>query len=264
MLALNPDLLDRRALALVEFLDPLGGRVTSAVTLLAEHVKVFAKRPGSLVVAEAPGFAGYAAAFETLPAVGATTLKVDILPADPRLAPRGATLALPRDPDPTRLALPGSLFQPLLIQLSATPLMPLGGLTAGLSVTVRRADDQRRVAGALVRLTPDGGRPQVLAVTDACGDALLLVPGVPLASPGAGAVVRRDIGGTLDAIIDPALAGFHADADLPAAREAARLRRRGFIDPDDLVARLAAKATPGQPVSLEAGRLLTASIAWPP
>jgi hypothetical protein len=266
MVAVTFELLDRRALALLTFVDALGNEVTSPVSVAGEGVRFFAKRPGALVITDAPGFAGYAAAFDPLPAVAATTIQLDLRPADPALSPRRFGLALPRDPDPdpARTILPGSLFQPVQVTLLPTPLSELRGMTAAFSVNVRRATDNARVEGALVRLRPEGGRPEAHAMTDAAGDALLLVPGVPLSSPGAGAVVRPDIAADLDAVVDPALALFHADADLAAARDAARRRMQGFIDPDDLATRLGAAATPAQTVRIQAGRTRTATISWTP
>lgn len=266
MVAVGFELLDRRALALLTFVDALGAEVVAPVSVVGAGVRSFAKRPGAVVITAAPGFKDYAAAFDPLPAVAAASVPLDLRPHDPALAPRRIALALPRDPDPdpARTKLPGSLFQPVEITLLPTPLSELRGLTAAFSVSVRRATDNARVEGALVRLRPEGGRPEARALTDAAGEALLLVPGVPLASPGAGAVVRPDIGADLDAVVDPALARFHADADLGPARDAARQRNEGFIDPDDLAARLGAAATPAQAVRIEAGRTRTAAIMWTP
>jgi hypothetical protein len=218
-------------------------------------------------VAEAPGLAAYAASFApipAMPAVGSISVVLDVLPADPALAPRGFTLALPRDPDPAQANQPGSLFRPVRIALLPTPLASPAGLAAALAVTVRRADDSRRIEGALVRLRPEGGLAEARAMTDAAGDALLLVPGVPLASPGAGAIVRAGIDAALDVVVDPLLARFHRPDDVPAARAAAARRTASFIDPDDLAARLGAAAAPPQLVQIQSGQTRTAGIAWTP
>jgi hypothetical protein len=55
----------------------------------------------------------------------------------------------------------------------------------------------------------DPGRRVARALTDAAGEALLLVPGVPLSVAGPAATVLPDLGATLDAIVDPALARFY-------------------------------------------------------
>lgn len=267
MLARTFDVLDRRALALLTFVDALGARVLSPITVRGDGVRLFVKRPGALVVSGAPGFADYTAAFDpvpAVPAVGSVPVLVDIRPADPALGVRRFVLALPRDPDPANAALATSLFRPVEIPLLPTPLAVPTGLAGALSVNVRRGSDGRRVEGALVRLRPEGGRPEARAFSDAAGDALLLVPGIPLASPGAGATVRPDIGADLDAVIDPALVRLHLPDDVDAARDAARRRERGFLDPDTLAANAGVAITPVQAVRLEAGRTRTATIAWTP
>jgi hypothetical protein len=261
------ELLDRRVLGGIVFTDPLGRRVRTPVTARAvgDGVRLMRKRAGELVILEAPGLAAHSAAFEAPPpepALASVAVVLDLRPADSGLAPRRVTIRLPRDPDPANSASADSLFQPIIVPLQAAPAAPPTGLAAALRVSVRRADDGRAVEGALVRLRPEGGRPEVTAVTDAAGEALLLAAGVPLSSPGPGAVVNADIAGVIDAIVDPQLAGFHAPGEVLAARQAAAERTAGFIDPDDLVTRLAGQATPTVDVRIAAGDTRSAAISW--
>ena len=239
MLARAFDVLDRRALAWLTFVDALGVRVRSPVAIAAEGVRWFAKRPGELVVTEAPGLCRVYRGVRGDPRNAAGHVATG--PPAVRPGP-GARAASPLRCRviPTLRSRTGC-SRPVSVPLLPTPLAQPTGLVAALRVTLRRADDQRRIEGALVRLRPDGGRPPALALTDAAGDALLLVPGVPLASPGAGAVVRPDLDAQLDAIVDPLLARFHPDAALDEARAAAARRTAGLIDPDDLLLRLAAQ-----------------------
>lgn len=259
------DYLDRRVLAALRFVDALGLPIGSPVAVkAAEGVALLRKRSGEVVVMRAPGLASHSDAFlapPAAPAVGSITLQLDLRPASPEYGARRFALKLPRDPDPAQAATPASLFRPVEVELLPTPCARPTGLVAALSVTVRRSDDQRRVAGALVRLRPEGGRPPARAFTDAAGDALLLIPGVPLTSPGPGATVLADLAGALDAIVDPALARFIADDALDAARAAAP---PAPIDPDDLESRLAASATTAVAVRIAAGRTRTAAISWTP
>src|SRR5437762_13686920 len=86
MLAASYDLLDRRVLALLTFTDAMGADVLSPVSVVADGIKLFAKRPGAVVIAVAPGFEIYSAAFDPLPAaaaVGSVALQVDIRRSDP-------------------------------------------------------------------------------------------------------------------------------------------------------------------------------------
>ena len=105
---------------------------------------------------------------------------------------------------------------------------------------------------------------QQRALTDPAGDALLLVPGVPLASPGPGGTVRPDIAADLDTVIDPNLVRFNTDAGLDDARAAAAARLSNLIDPDDVETRLAATATAAMTVRIAAGQTRTATVSWVP
>lgn len=265
MAVLAWEFLDRRALASIGFVDAVGRPVLTPVRVTAPGVRLLVKRPGELVVLDAPSLGTHTAAFDApppLPAVGSTTVQLDLVPADPALEARRYGLVLPRDPDPANAANASSLFRPVEIVLPPAPSGTLTGLVAGLRVNVTRADYGRAIEGALVRLRPEGGRPQTLALTDAAGDALLLVPGVPLSSPGMGGVVLADIGAELDAVIDPGLVRFHAAEDLMAGRADAAARTTGLIDPEDIEARLGAAAIGTQTLRIAAGQSRNASIAW--
>lgn len=259
-----PELLDRRILAAITFVDPIGLPIASPVRVTAEGVRAVAKRPGELILVAAPQLANYAESFDlpAAPAVGSVRVALDVLPADPRYLPRRVTLALPRDPEPSNRNAPGSLFRAVEIALPPSPAVPLPGIAAGLIVTVRRADDQRRVEGALVRLTAPGGA-QTASLTNAAGEAMLIAS-VPLSSTGPGATVHPDVAASYAVIVDPALARFHADADLTAARSGAATHASGFIDPDDLLSRLANQASPEQAVRIASGRTRAATFAWTP
>ena len=116
---------------LLTFTDAMGADVLSPVSVVADGIKLFAKRPGAVVIAEAPGFEIYSAAFDLLPAapaVGSVTLQLDIRPSDPALGVRRAAIVLPRDPDPTHADQPGSLFRPIEIALLSTPMAEPTGL----------------------------------------------------------------------------------------------------------------------------------------
>jgi hypothetical protein len=258
---------DRRALAALVFVDALGARVFSPVAVTAPpRVRLLHKRPGEIVVMEVPDLAThdtFAIPPDDTP-LGGVAVQLDIRPAARGLGARRYELSLPRNPVPAMPLPAASLFRPIEIPLLPAPGATPTGLVAALSVTLRRADDGRRIEGALLRLLPDGGRPVARALTDAAGEALLLVPGVPISIAGPAATVLHDLGATLDAIIDPALARFHRDDALDAARAAAARRSTGFVNPDDLETRLAASATPAMPVRIAAGRTRTAQLEWTP
>lgn len=266
MSVLRFEFADRRALAALVFVDALGARVRSPVSVAAPGVRLLHKRPGEIVVMGVPALAAHDAFDPALdvPAAGSVTVQLDIHPAQRGLGARRFALRLPRKPVPADPLPADSLFRPVEIPLLPAPGATPTGLVAALSVTLRRADDARRIEGALIRLTPEGGRPVARALTDAAGEALLLAPGVPVSVPGPAATVLPDLGATLDAIVDPALARFHRDDALDAARDAAAKRAAGLVDPDDLEARLSGAATPALALRIAAGRLRTARLDWTP
>jgi hypothetical protein len=261
---------DRRILAVLRFVDTLGRPARGPVAIVSPGVRFFVRRPGEIIVTGAPGFDVYAASFlapPATPAVGSVTVPLDFWPSDPALAARRFALALPRDPDPANAATSTSVFQAVVVTLLPTTSTSAPGQVAALRVVVTRSTDGARVQGALVRLRPSGGLPEVRALTGPDGEAVLLVPGVPLSIPGTGGIVVADIAADLDAIVDPALARFNALASLEAARATADARIGPLIDPDDLETRLAASAIAARAVRIAAGQTRIPSppeIVWTP
>ncbi|MGF6743923.1 hypothetical protein [Paraburkholderia atlantica] len=259
---------DRRVLAALAFAGPLGTPVRSAVSVrpLLPGVRTFPARNGLVVIARAPGLDAYTAfdlpADGLAPAVGSLDVVLDLRPADAALGARRVTLKLPRDPNPDAGA-DASALTPVSVTLLAAPAAQATALAAAVRVNLRRADDAHAVEQALVRLRP-AGLPEQYALTDAAGEALFLVAGVPLSSTAPGATVTPEIAGEVDAIVDPALALFHDAGGIAKARRDARLRQAGFVDPDDLAARLAAQATAAVTVRLATGRTTSAALLWTP
>ena len=132
----RPETIDRRILGAIVFLDALGRRVRSPVAAAAAGATLWQKEPGVLIVAGAPGLSDHVAAFAGppgVPVLGSVELAVDLVPADPALAPRRAIVPLPRDPDPANAAEPDSLFRPQEIVLWPSPR----GVPSGLQEAER-------------------------------------------------------------------------------------------------------------------------------
>jgi hypothetical protein len=260
--------LDRRALAAIRFVDAVtGAPADGRIALAASGVSVARKRSGAVVVLAAPGLEAHRTSFTApppTPAVGSLEIAIDARPASPAYAARRFALRLPRDPDPDHRDHPDSLFAAAIVELLPSPAYPPSGQAAALRVSVRRADDQRRVGGALVRLRPSAGLSPTRALTDAVGEALLVVRGVPLASPGPGATTVADIAAELDVLVDPALARFVADDAIDAARAQALAEEMGFVDPDDVETRLAATAPPAVAIRLASGATGAVTLHWSP
>lgn len=252
------DLVDRRILAAIAFVDAVGAPVTCPVAIGApEGFGWFLKKPGVVIVTRAATLEAHSAAFAAAPgtpSVQSKQYRLELRPSDPAYAARSVELLLPRHPDPANV---NSVFRAVEVVLPPTPLARPAGLRAALRVTVTRSDDGRAIEGALVRLRPVG-RPETFALTDAAGEALLLADAIPFSSAAPGPKVTRDWAAEIDAVVDPATARFNA----PEAVFDARQNPAAPIDPDAL----ATGGTVSGVISLAiaAGEIRTATLTWPP
>ena len=259
---LAPDLLDRRGLALLAFVDGYGRAVEGPVQVRGDGVRVVPKGGGRYALIEARGFEAYAATFESAPAHATTPVQLDCTPAGRAYLPRRFRLQLPRDADPTHLDQPGSLFQPVQIELLPAATAQPAGSAVLVRVSVTRADDGRIVEHALVRARTDNGLFTARALTDARGEAVLLFPVLPLSFAGAGATVDRDIAARVIVDVDPAVALFHSPAEVPVAAREAAMRTDGHPDPDALAAALPANFPSGTALRIAAGRQFSLALTW--
>lgn len=258
MTMLAPDLLDRRALALLRLVDVAGRPVLGPVRIEGDGVRSVAKGDGRFALLEAKGFEAYIASFDPMAAAPAKTLRLDLTPAAPDVAPRGFGLRLPRDPDPEA---PSSLFEPQPVEMLPSVLAGRSGSACTVRVAVRRAGDGRLIEGALVRARSADGAYQARALTDARGEACLLFPFLPFSFPGGTISSGQPARVVVD--VDPDVARFHTPAEAGAAAEAAGLRTSGHYDPDALAAAAPAPDfAAGAETRLSAGRESAVSIEW--
>ncbi|WP_426752919.1 hypothetical protein [Myxococcus sp. Y35] len=182
------DRTESRALAAIRFLDAETQRpLTEPVTLAGQGLRFARNVRGLHVVTDAPGFSSYAASFELpdpLPDAATFTLVV----SDPsrRYLDRSFTLELPRNatPPPTGQPLPpDSVFRPVDVTLYPSPLMRPSARSAVVRLRVVDVNDLP-VPGALVSLSL--AEPEITrwGLSNERGDALILVPGIPIADWG--------------------------------------------------------------------------------
>lgn len=260
---LAPDILDRRALALLELVDPFGKPLLSPVTVSGEGISIFAKGAGRYVVTGATGFEKHISSFDTVPSTPALSSKkimLDIRPSDRAISARQVEIALPRNPDPAQAANANSLFAPVRIALSPSPASPIPATAAAVRVTVRKRNDGRRVANALVRWESDNGQFSGRSTTDFAGEALVIVPHFPMTFT-TGSNIDDGLAGKVSAVADPALALLVADEDIAAARSSAASPAYPLVDPDDLASRFAIPAG-ATGVRLSTRSVATADLEW--
>jgi hypothetical protein len=231
--------IDRRVLGAVRFVDATTGRwVRDPLTVSAPGCRLVRNLSGAYVLTSVPGLEAHTAAFQDQPPTpdtGPVKVTVTVAVPDGRYLARRVVIALPRDPSPANGDQPASLFQPVLAPLYPSPSGETADGAAMLRVSVKRAG--AAAANALLRVLR-ASDSQLLArgLTDDRGEALVLVPGIPVMTwdTGGQAVMARDTDATISAYHDET-------ASAPP-------------DPDDLEARRDALASITQPVKLASRR----------
>jgi hypothetical protein len=262
---LAPDLLDRRALALIALVDPFGRPLHGPVRISGEGLRAAAKPGGRWAILAAKGLEAHAGAFAAAPgspAQASVACAVDIRPADGGLAPRRALVPLPRDPDPGHQGEADSLFEPVTIALLPSPRCLIPATAAAVRVTVRKRNDGRRVANALVRVASDNGQFAARAVTDAAGEALVIVADFPMTFTGGGGSVADGLAGKVTAVADPDSAVLVEDAQALAALAGAAGRSSGWADPDALAEAFPVPAAGAVAVRLSTRAVATVAVEW--
>jgi hypothetical protein len=254
---LAPDLLDRRALGLLELVDIFGAPLRGFASVTGEGLRIYRKEGGRFAILAAAGLETHERAFDAVPGTPALRSKrfnVDIRPDDRRFAPRRAEIRLPRDPDPANRGNATSLFSPMAIELLPAPNCPVPANAASVRVTVRSGG--LRVEGALVRVASENGQFSGRAVTDAAGEALVIVPHFPMSFTGNNASVSAELAGSVSVVADPDNVVLRSDAELGAAG-AQPLPHP--VDPDVLTAM---PVPAGVPVTLSARATRNAVVEW--
>lgn len=262
---LTPDLLDRRALALLALVDPFGRPLVGPARLTGDRLRTVAKPGGRWAILSYKGLEAHVGSFESAPATpaqGSVVCAIDIRPADAGLAPRRVTVALPRDPEPANRGQDDSLFEPVAVTLLPSARCAVPGTSAAVRVTVRKRNDGRRVANALVRVASNNGQFAAQSVTDAAGEALVIVPDFPMSFTGGGGSVADGLPAKVTAVADPATAVLVEDARVTAALAGAIGQVSGWPDPDALADAFPTPSAGAVNVRLSTRQIATAEVEW--
>ncbi|HWK89765.1 MAG TPA: hypothetical protein VNP72_07210 [Longimicrobium sp.] len=218
---MSADLLDRRVLGAVRFLDAVtGDTIDGPLRVSAPGVRWARNRRGWWVVVSAPGLEAHTAVFPTPPAqppLGSIAVPLTVEDAGGRYLPRRFTLALPRDPNPRTPDKPTSLFRPADVVMYASPSGPVAAGWAVVRVSVSKAGVP--AAGALLRVVRKVEQPadappvplQILGwgMADQRGEALVAVAGIPVTTwdeGGDGQVLATEVDARVQVFWDPAQA----------------------------------------------------------
>lgn len=262
---LAPDLLDRRALALIALLDPYGVPFEGSVEVGNVELRTVNKTGGRIALLGAPGFDAYTAAFAQVPgapATGAKSIAIDLNPANRSVLPRRITLKLPRNSDPAQADAAESIFRPVIVAFSASPRTAMRSGACVLRASVRRAGDGAMVENALVRARSADGKHSAWALTDPAGEAALVFPALPVSFAGAGGTPSPTIACSVMVHADSASARFATVQTLADARAAAAARRTGHVDPDAIAAAHPADFAGAQTVSIAASSQPAVTLNW--
>lgn len=259
------EFVDRRALGAIEFVDAITAVRTRGPLRLEPadgRVVITPNISWLYVIRSAPGLEAHREAFEHPPVTPAfEDVHLDIAVNDParRYLPRTVSVKLPRKDAPFSDA--ESVLHPLVV-----PLYPAAATAIGPNWAVVRVRVQGNGAAhpglrnALVVATPQiAGFTAVTAMTDARGEALVAIVGVPRVLPqaGGGAVLTRQFNCQIDVVIDKRVV-----TDAPAG---AKLADPELIARDRIAGHPEIVVEPQPPISLSAGtsQRLTVEVTWP-
>lgn len=216
---------ERRVLAGVQAVDlTTGTPITTGIRIEGEGTWL-PNLSGVWVLHDHPDFAEYVTSFAAPPAAPLRVLRPVVRCTDGRWQTRAFSLSLPRSAvggDP-------ALFRPLQVPLSPSASAGVRRGWAAVRVSVRLATGQVPVEGAVVRVL-QGANLRAIAQTDRNGQALALVPAIPLfvAAGDGEAVTVPGVNHTLIVVLEPAAVDPDTGRRLPSA---------GAVDPDDVWSR---------------------------
>ncbi len=149
-------------------------RISSATAMLVRN------RRGFYVITHVDGLEAYTGAFQDPPDPPADDYDFAISDPQERYLPRLLTLSLPRDPDPGNVGNTNSLFTPRDVAMYPASTASLSHNWSTVRVTVTR-NASTPVRGALIQIIdPAGDTLLASGISDPRGEALVIVPGVPV------------------------------------------------------------------------------------
>lgn len=217
----------RRVLAALRVVDGVTGQpILSPLSVSGAGTVWVRNRRGLYVLMGVPGLEAHEDVLPTPPpdpAVGSMSVALVVRALNTTYLPRRQTIRLPRDPDPAHADDERSIFQPLASRLYPSPSAPTSSAWAVIRATVLREGSEHTLGGALIRvLRASDGQVLGRGLSDARGEALVAVPGIPVttweAAPGP--VIGTEVDVQVEVVFDPA-GGEVADPDHLEAHRAA-------------------------------------------
>lgn len=244
---------DQRVLGALRLVDRVNQvPVQRAMKISSNSASLVRNASGLYVITAAAGLASHSGAFQQPPATPASgSVSVSITVEDPqaRYLPRLLRMNLPRDADPANAANRNSLFRPQEAVMYPASTASVVGNWSAIRVSVRR--DDAPVAGCLLRVIDEAeGGVRASGISDQRGEALVIVPGVPVTK------FAGDEDEEGDDDDDPPV----MITTLPVRLEASAGATLWPVDPDVLEQNHAANLQQSVPLTLKTGRMETVAI----
>lgn len=177
--------MDQRVLGAIRLTDRVTKTpITRPLKLISAKATVVRNASGLYVVTAAQRLERHIDAFDkppVTPALFSRLYRFEIIDPLGLYLPRLFDLALPRDPDRDHADQSGSLFTPVDVALYPASTAALAQNWSSLRVSVARASNHAPVRGALLRVLAVADDTLLASgLSDERGEALVIVPGVPL------------------------------------------------------------------------------------
>lgn len=180
--------IEQRVLGALRLVDrATGGPLTRPLKVFSDSARLVRNLSGLYVVTQADGLEEHTESFlapPDNPAPESNTYNIEVHDPQMHYLPRLVSLRLPRDPDPGNAGSPDSLFKARDVAMypSSTARLSPNWSTVRAFVTLGPdVQTARPVRGCLIRIV-DAGQETELAwgISDERGEALVIVPGVPV------------------------------------------------------------------------------------
>ncbi|MCP4378540.1 MAG: hypothetical protein GY794_20485 [bacterium] len=180
--------IEQRYLGALKCVDRATGfHLSRHILLQADNLSFLRNRSNFYVIKKAVGLESHNDAFEQAPdtpAIGSLTFNVEI--SDPKFdyLPRTVIIDLPRDTNPANIDSGNSVFKAIDVQLYAAPNVRVMANWSTIRVSVMRehaVHGKQPVEAALLRVVRESD-DEILSsgLSDQRGEALVIVPGVPI------------------------------------------------------------------------------------
>jgi len=180
--------IEQRVLGALRLVDrATGGPLTRPLKVFSDSARLVRNLSGLYVVTQADGLEEHTGSFLVPPgnpALRSNTYSIEVHDPLMHYLPRLVSLQLPRDSNPDNAGSPDSLFQPRDVAMYPSSTARLSPNWSTIRASVSLGPDPqtaRPVRGCLIRIV-DAGQDTELAwgISDERGEALVIVPGVPV------------------------------------------------------------------------------------